>query len=198
MSGGYQSQVIAALRWLDLIGENGEIKPILVGLATTPDQRPQVIGELLRTHYQSVFALSNSNGTQCQLEEEFRKFGVSGSTLRRAVAFFLHAARYAEISVSPHFKIPPAPNNGKPSIRKRRADKGAASEEQQPTTLAERDPSSDLRTRYIEMLLDKAESQEQMDSALLDRIETLLGYRERNENGVRDPLLTVAAAPGGE
>ena len=47
--------------------------------------------------------------TQGQLEEEFRKFGITGATLRTTIAFFLHTARHAEIPVSPHFKILPGP-----------------------------------------------------------------------------------------
>jgi len=178
LSGGYQTQVIAALRWLDLIGENGEVTGVLSSLATTPEQRPGLIGELLRTHYPSVFVLSGKNATQGQLEEEFRKFGITGATLRKAIAFFLHAARYAEISVSPHFKIPPVRSgNGKPAVRKtKNTGKGRAGSEQSPPPPPPADSSADLRTRYVEMLLDKAQSQEQMDSDLLDRIETLLGY----------------------
>jgi hypothetical protein len=176
LSGGYQTQVIAALRWLDLIGENGEVEGPLTALATNPEQRPGLIGELLRTHYPSVFALSGRNATQGQLEEEFRKFGITGATLRKAIAFFLHAARYAEIPVSPHFKIPPVSSgNGRSAARKTRSTgKGAGREEQPPPPPP--DSSADLRTRYIEMLLEKAQSQEAMDSELLDRIETLLGY----------------------
>jgi hypothetical protein len=176
LSGGYQTQVIAALRWLDLIGENGEVMGALTGLATTPQSRPQLIGELLRGHYAPIFALSAKNGTQGQLEDEFRNYGLSGSTLRKAIAFFLHATQYAEIAVSPHFKVPAVrSSNGKPATRKPRnaGKKGGALEQPSPPAP---DPSADLRTRYIEMLLDKAQSQETMDSELLNRIETLLGY----------------------
>ena len=196
MSGGYQTQVIAALRWLDLIGEKGEVTPVLAQLATNPESRPQIVAELLRARYLSVFALSDANATQGQLEEAFRDFGVSGSTLRRAVAFFLHAVRYAEIPVSPHFKIPSAPPAaGKPSVRKaKRSGKGDPGDDAQTPPA---DPSTDLRTRYIEMLLDKAEAQEQMDSTLLDRIETLLGFvSERKQNGSGQPL--SAAVPSQE
>jgi hypothetical protein len=39
------------------------------------------------------------------------------------------------------------------------------------------------------MLLDKAQEQEEMDSALLDRIETLLGFQPKGkENGKGQPL----------
>lgn len=177
LSGGYQTQVIAALRWLNLIGENGQVEATLTALATTPEQRPGIIGELLRSHYPSVFALSGKNATQGQLEEEFRKFGITGATLRKAIAFFLHAARYAEIQVSPHFKIPPVSSgNGKPAVRKTKsAGKGTAAKEPPPSPPLP-SSSADLRTRYIEMLLEKAQSQDAMDSDLLDRIETLLGY----------------------
>lgn len=178
MSGGYQSQVIAALRSLDLIGEDGQVTPTLVQLATEPAKRPQVIGDLIKARYPTVFALSERNATQGQLEEEFRKFGVGGSTLRKAIAFFINAAAYAELPVSPHFKIPPVRGaDGKPAVRKPKPGKNAgAAEEGEGTQAATPTPSSDLRSRYIEMLLDKAQSQEQMDAELLDRIETLLGY----------------------
>jgi len=198
MSGGYQTQVIAALRWLDLIGENGEARPVLVALATTSGQRPQMIGELLHSRYPSVFAISNSHGTQGQLEEEFRKFGVSGSTLRKAIAFFLHAARYAEIPVSAHFKIPPARNGDRPPARRKRETRGNAGQTPPAPLPPAQDPTAELRNRYIEMLLDKVKGQEEMDANLLDRIENLLGFRaSRNENGTRDPLSTGAAAPEG-
>src|ERR1700690_898344 len=58
LSGGYQTQVIAALRWLDLIGENGGVTGHLKALAENPEQRPAIIGELLRSHYPDVLALS--------------------------------------------------------------------------------------------------------------------------------------------
>jgi Family of unknown function (DUF5343) len=182
LSGGYQTQVIAALRWLDLIGENGEIGDVLASLATTSEQRPKIIGELLRSHYPSVFALSSKNATQGQLEEEFRNFGVTGSTLRKAIAFFLNAASYAEIPVSPHFKIPPVrTSDGKPAGRRTKSTgKGGRGNGQQPPPPPPK-PDADLRTRYIEMLLDKAQSQEQMDADLLDRIETLLGYQAESQ-----------------
>jgi hypothetical protein len=155
MSGGYQSQVIAALRWLDLIGPKGEVEATLVSLATTPEQRQEIIGDLLRTHYPTVLALSDANSTQGQLEEEFRSFGVSGSTLRRAIAFFLHAARYAEIPVSPHFKIPPVPpSSGRTAKRKFKfAEKGDAKDPDTPPA-PKSEPPSDLRTRYIEIRSD--------------------------------------------
>jgi len=180
LSGGYQTQVMAALRWLDLIGEKGDVTETLTSLAENPEQRPTMVGDLLRSHYPAVFALSSKNATQGQLEEEFRRFGISGSTLRSAIAFFLHAASYAEIPVSPHFKIPPVrPSNGKPAARKAKPAAKAGSRGGEPDRSSHFQPSdgaADLRTRYVEMLLDKAQSQEAMDGELLDRIETLLGY----------------------
>jgi hypothetical protein len=176
LSGGYQTQVIAALRWLDLIGEEGDVTGSLTALAQSPDARPRLIGELLRSHYPAVFALSSQNGTQGQLEEQFRNYGISGSTLRSAIAFFLNASRYAEIPVSPHFKVPQGRgSNGKTTARRpTKATKRGANDTSAPSLSP--DPSADMRTRYLDMLLKKAESQEEMDSGLLDRIETLLGY----------------------
>jgi len=98
--------------------------------------------------------------------------------VRAAIAFFLHAASDAEIPVSPHFKIPPVRSgNGKPVVRRTKSTtKGKADGGQTPPAPLPADPSADLRTRYIDMLLKKVEEQDQMDGELLDRIETLLGY----------------------
>lgn len=180
-SSGYQSQIIAALRWLDLIGEEGDVTGTLALLAQNPDVRPRVVGELLRSHYPAVFVLSSRNGTQRQLEEEFRSYGINGSTLRSAIAFFLNAARFAEIPVSPHFKVPQdrsSRSNRKASPRNSRTTSRAETTENELSKPLRTSglPTADMRTRYLDMLLKKAESQDEMDSGLLDRIETLLGY----------------------
>jgi hypothetical protein len=183
MSNGYQSQVIAALRWLDLIGDNGEVTPLLGDLATDEARRPELIGDLLRDRYGRIVALGDQNATQGQLEEAFREFGVSGSTLRKAIAFYLNAAQFAEMRVSPHFKTPPVRSaDGKPATRKPKATAGRDPKAEEGGEVPEAGAKpTNLQSRYVEMLLKKVETQEQMDDALLDRIEKLLGYGTENQ-----------------
>jgi hypothetical protein len=76
-------------------------------MAQEPASRPELIGEMLRQQYPSVVAL-DANATQGQLEEAFKDAGISGSTIRKAINFYLQAAEFAEIPVSRHFKTPRA------------------------------------------------------------------------------------------
>src|SRR5919201_4541999 len=50
-SGGYQSQVLAALKALRLIDDDGVVQPILVNLAENSDQRTSIIAGLVRSFY---------------------------------------------------------------------------------------------------------------------------------------------------
>ena len=177
LSGGYQSQVMAALRWLGYIDSEGWVQPRLVELVEQPDRRPELIGALIRERYPDLVALADEKATQGQLEEEFRKAGIGGATLRKAVSFYLHAANYAGIPLSPFFKVPAAQEGRSPA----RGRKPRATRAKQPATNPQAQTPANgsldgIRTRYIEMLMSKAESQDAMDEGLLDRIETLLGY----------------------
>jgi len=126
-SGGYQSQVLAALKSLDLMGPSGEVQPTLTGLvdAADADARKAMIAEMLRGHYAKPVSLGSTKATQGQLEEAFREYGITGDTLRKAIAFYLAAAKYGGIPVSTNFKVPSvAPGDGRKPNRKPRAGSG--------------------------------------------------------------------------
>jgi hypothetical protein len=105
-AGGYQTQIIAALRSLDLIDAKGEVQPALVQIVDDGDHRADHIAQLLRQVYREPVRLGSLNATQGQLEEAFRDYGVSGDTLRKAIAFFMAAAKYAQVPVSKNFRVP--------------------------------------------------------------------------------------------
>lgn len=114
MSGGYQSQLLASLRVLGLIRDDGTVTEDLQHLASKPDERPEKLKTLLEGLYPKPIELGRVNATQAQLVEAFKEYGISGSTLRKAIAFYLEAAQFAGIPISPHFKPPKAasPNAG--------------------------------------------------------------------------------------
>jgi hypothetical protein len=188
MSGGYQSQVLAALRWLDLVGDDGELRPTLIKLVQEPYSRTQTIAGLLEDRYGPVVALGKTNATQGQLEEAFRAYGLSGSTVRKAIAFYLHAADYAGLPVSPHFRIPPARGSNVAAKPKRKS-----STSQTPPANGSVLPDApeagltQLRARYIDMLLKRAD-QDQADESLLDRIERLLGFDDSDREEEVEPV----------
>src|SRR5665213_533393 len=63
-SGGYQSQVLAALKALGLIDDKGLVQPTLTELVDNPDQRKSLIAKLLREYYPEIVRLGTINATQ--------------------------------------------------------------------------------------------------------------------------------------
>jgi len=106
MSGTNQTYLLSALRSFELIGPGNEATPPRKELAKNADGRPAMIADLLRRFYPEVVELGQSNGTVAQLEEVFRtKYGLSGNTIRKATAFFMHAAQYAGVPLSVHWAV---------------------------------------------------------------------------------------------
>lgn len=103
MSGGTQAQMKHALRALDLIDDDGVTKPRLVALAQHPDQRPQGVGDLLRERFPQLTEIG-LDATRGDLDEKIRSTGLTGTTARKAATFYLSAATYANLPLSPHIK----------------------------------------------------------------------------------------------
>jgi len=189
LSGGYQTQVMAALRGLGLITDDGAVQPRLVDLVNRPAERPAVLATILQERYPEAVRLGEIKATQGQLEEAFRPYGITGATLRKAVAFYLHAATYAGIQVSPFFKTPSTSSEAGAARRRRprTATRTTPPAANPPAVSGSAPTVEELRTRYIEMLLKRVDGQEDMDGDLLDRIETLLGFEvQRDEDEPED------------
>ncbi len=146
-----QNHFLAACRTLGLIDEAGRPNPILISLVEKPEERPELFAHILRDFYAGPMSL-RGNATQAELEERFREYGLSGSTSRKAIAFFLHAAAYARVPLSPHFRSPRTTD--RPSAKRGKRPKPASANSQaegemQPTASA---PALQLHP-FIEGLL---------------------------------------------
>lgn len=108
MAGGTQTLLLGALETFGLIGENKEVTPRFIELVRlSSDERPRYMAALVREHYADQMALAQEHATAEQLAESFRAMsGYQGSTLRKAITFFLNMARYAEVPLSPYFRAP--------------------------------------------------------------------------------------------
>lgn len=102
-SGGHQSSVLGALRFFGLVDDDDRPTDTLELMASGDEQREETTGVLVRAAYAEAIALGN-RATQSQLESWFRSQGMSGDTLRKAVSFFLRAATYSGVAVSPLWK----------------------------------------------------------------------------------------------
>jgi hypothetical protein len=117
-----------ALKQLDLADDGLRPLPTLVEIIEQPKLRKSILAGIIRDKYAAQLALG-SRATTAQLEMSFRELGIHGSTTRKAIAFFLAAARYADVPVSPHFKTPKPPaTERQPKPRGGRAGQG----EQEP------------------------------------------------------------------
>lgn len=138
LSGGYRAQVLAALRWLDLIDDNGTPKEDLVKLVTVPAQRKDTIRRVWQAAYHAVFeAVDSSRATADQLDEAFDPYGVTSDTKRKAITFFVHGAKYADIPLSTHILAKVRRTRGAGARRPRtpRVTGGAAKNEDRTLTL---------------------------------------------------------------
>lgn len=102
-SGGDQSQFLRAASGFGFIDGNGAPTERFREYVRDQDARPRIMQEVLRETYPSVVSLP-ADATPQMLNEQFRALGVEGDTARKAIAFYLNAARFADVPLSPHFK----------------------------------------------------------------------------------------------
>jgi len=183
LSGVSQSQLLKALRAFELISEDGSVTPALKDLATRPNDRPQLVGDLVRTYYPEMVKLGEENATAKMLEDTFAEYGLSGSTRRKAVSFFLKAAEWGGIKLSPHLAIPRATSSGNGGAKRKRQQKTQTPSDPEGSPPPP-SPTTDPKQQYIQLLLKKAE--EDMDDSLLDRIERVIGVEGSPETKAPD------------
>lgn len=123
LSGSTQAAMIAALKWLGLIDDAGLPEPALEALVQASESEyPAVLGDILKKSYGflSDGSIVLTKATGAQVEQKFREYGIQGSTVIKAVGFFITAAKEAKIELGPHVKAPKQiPSNGaKRQLRK--------------------------------------------------------------------------------
>src|SRR5207253_7799835 len=91
-------------KFFDLVDDNGIPKgDKLERLAVQKeiDQRRANLRLLLKSSYGHVIKLDLLRVTPSQLDTAFADYGISGDTKKKAKTFFLQAARFAELNLSP-------------------------------------------------------------------------------------------------
>ena len=102
-SGGEQSQIISAFRFLGLIDGSDNTQPSLkklVDAQENTEQEKTVLSALLREKYVKLFELNLKTATQGQVADAIGSYGPTGATRDRAVRFFLKAAYHCGIPLS--------------------------------------------------------------------------------------------------
>lgn len=126
LSGSVANETIATLKFLGLIdAESGKTTEEFEHFALASDlDRKQVLAGMLKKSYDFIFnsSFDVERATSSMVAEQFRQKGISGSTLARAISFFLSAAKEAGIKVSPNIKPPSTPKNGGSKAKKEKQD----------------------------------------------------------------------------
>lgn len=104
MSGQIQNQLLAALKYLELIDEQGSPQPELANLANAEgEERQAALRFILQASYPTLFPDGGFNlatATPSQFSEKFDAMGARGDTVRKMEGFFLGAVQDAGIKVS--------------------------------------------------------------------------------------------------
>jgi hypothetical protein len=123
-SGAIQGQLLIAFRFLGLIDEHNRVLSALPPLVSaSADDRKPIIKKLIEASYSKLLTLDLNTISQGQLDEAMRGYGVGGSTLIRAVRFFVKACQETGIPISK--RVSEKVRGGSSGPRKRRAPSGA-------------------------------------------------------------------------
>lgn len=104
MAYSVQNQLFSGMRFLGLIDDKNKPTSELEELANpSEDDRKKKLTEILHTRYADLFALNLKKTTPDELEKKMAEsYGVAGDTKGKAVRFFVSAARYVGIELSPY------------------------------------------------------------------------------------------------
>jgi hypothetical protein len=101
-SGGLAGQMLATFRFLGLIEDEYYETTQLLERAIDPDKRKDALREAVHKGYAQLIDLDLSRATPKQLADLLSElYNVTGATHKKAMTFFLHAAKYIELPLSP-------------------------------------------------------------------------------------------------
>jgi hypothetical protein len=122
--GGIQGQIMGALRFFNLIDDANRPTENLRRLIEKREHRQAAIRALLEWGYAKLIAGDLTKMTAKMLEDGIEQYGVSGETKKKAVTFFLQAARFADLPLSPYLQAQIRATPGTRRKRARREDEG--------------------------------------------------------------------------
>jgi len=106
VSGANQSFLLATLKFLGLINDDGVPTASLRELVEKPQNEKALFAKAAKEGYSFVFdgSFNINSATTAELAEKFRERGIGGSTIDKALSFFTSICEAAEIKISPHLK----------------------------------------------------------------------------------------------
>lgn len=170
-SGAVGTQLMHALRFLDLIDGSGQPTPRLRELVNAAGEEHwrRTFLEILRRQYAPMFAIDLEAATPSQFNETFRKaFPAADAVVQKCVTFFLYAASDAGVNISGRVLKGRKPRTFPPSGRhpvRRPPPKEAETAPSQPQSAA---PQIESRkpSEMLLMYLDPSEMDDEQQAAV--------------------------------
>lgn len=103
-SGSTRNWILATFRFLGLTEANGTVRPALRSWVEDSESRPEAMKAILHEKYPDLLSLAQQNATPKQMRDAFTEMGLSGSTHRKAITFFLKACDFSGIQVPESWK----------------------------------------------------------------------------------------------
>jgi hypothetical protein len=186
MSGTARSQLLSALRFLDLIDADGTTQDSLNKLAdsyNTESWKP-TLAEFLSRSYQPVIGdLNLTKATPAMLRERFRDNGnVDGGTVDSALRFYLSGLKEAEVKFSDHLVVRQRAPKGSGSTRRRAAAKTTPEENDDGDGFAPPEGTFEIPFEVLgldgSVFLPEDVSQERW-AAISEYVNMVIGYRQK-------------------
>jgi hypothetical protein len=100
-SGATRSQLMGTFKFFGLLNEDNSPTADFKKLADDKEGRPALLREIMKRSYGDLMRMDLSKATPKTFDEALRKYGQEGETHRKAMAFFMSAAKLAGVHLSP-------------------------------------------------------------------------------------------------
>lgn len=100
-SGVTQSQILMAFRFFELVDDSDQPTELLHELVEKKEERAATMTKLLNEAYTSIIDHDLTKMTPKMLDDAMEQYSVAGDTKRKAVTFFLRAAKFAGMPMHP-------------------------------------------------------------------------------------------------
>ena len=96
-----RSQLLGAFKFLGLIDKSGKPTASLKSLVQNKADRKATLRRILETSYSRIAGLDLTRVSPKQFDDAMRGYGMKGATHKKVISFFLRAAKYSELPLSP-------------------------------------------------------------------------------------------------
>ncbi|MFF2048831.1 hypothetical protein ACFVUR_13370 [Stenotrophomonas bentonitica] len=151
LSGSGKSETMTALKFLGLAAGDKPVKPTVLFeqyVMAEDGERPAILRKILEDAYAFLLKAPEfdiERASTGQVADLFRQQGVAGSTVVKAISFFLSAAKEAGIKVSHNVKPPKVGSTGSKAKKEKRVDPIPDSVLAPPVLAAEKQPANTHR-----------------------------------------------------